>query len=225
MNSHYEQRRPIADLFRSTALSAVDACLRWRISANAVSYASILAAAGAAVCVVEAGRSAWLLLPAVILCAIRLWLNMLDGMVALAGGQATRWGAVVNELPDRVSDALIFFGVAHSGLVWLPGGYLAAVAALLTAYVGTLGQAVGAGRQFGGWMSKPWRMVALGVGALATLGLSLARVDIPGVLGGTWTVLDLTMLVIVAGCVQTMFVRLRLMHSRLSDVRGGEVQA
>jgi hypothetical protein len=36
--------------------------------------------------------------------------------------------------------------------------------ALLVAYVGTLGQAVGVQREFSGWMAKPWRMVALHIG-------------------------------------------------------------
>lgn len=40
-------------------------------------------------------------------------------------------------------------------------GYWAAIMALLTAYIGLLGQAVGAHREFSGIMSKPWRMVAL----------------------------------------------------------------
>ena len=47
------------------------------------------------------------------------------------------------------------------------------LAALAVAYVGTFGQALGGPRQFGGVMSKPWRMVALHVGAWITLALLL----------------------------------------------------
>ncbi len=50
-----------------------------------------------------------------------------------------------------------------------PFWLLAAIVALLTAYVGMLGQAVGVRRQFGGIMSKPWRMVVLHVGSWITL--------------------------------------------------------
>src|SRR5260370_13078402 len=90
---------------------------------------------------------------------------MLGGMVALAWGKASCRGEILNDLPDRISDVLIFAGVAHSGLNHVPSGYWAAILALLTAYVGTLGQAVAARREFGGIMSKPWRMVVLHLGA------------------------------------------------------------
>ena len=64
-----------------------------------------------------------LLLPAVGFCYLRLWLNMLDGMVALASGTASRTGEIANELPDRISDVLIFVGVGHSTLCHPLGGY------------------------------------------------------------------------------------------------------
>jgi phosphatidylglycerophosphate synthase len=131
---------------------------------------------------------------------------MLDGMVALASGKASRTGEIANELPDRISDILIFVGVAHSGLCHPLGGYWAAIFALLVAYVGTLGQAVGARREFSGSMAKPWRMVALHAGAWATLGL-LWFADGDVRFGGL-TVLDWTHLLIVAGSVQTLALRL-----------------
>jgi phosphatidylglycerophosphate synthase len=198
-------RRPIATVFRRTAESSVRACLRLGISADAVSWASLGAAVAAALCFWQSGPLPVLLVPAVGFCYLRLWLNMLDGMVALAAGTASPRGELLNEGPDRVSDVLIFAGVAHSGLVHVVSGYWAAIFALLAAYVGTLGQAVGAGRQFGGVMSKPWRMVTLHAGAWLTLA-QLAHGG-PTVIAGL-SVLDWTCLVIVAGCVQTIGVRL-----------------
>jgi phosphatidylglycerophosphate synthase len=131
---------------------------------------------------------------------------MLDGMVALASGTASRTGEIANELPDRVSDVLIFVGVAHSGLCHPLGGYWAAIFALRVAHVGTLGQAVGAQREFSGLMSKPWRMVALHGGAWVTLGLLWFA---GGHLRyGGLTALDWTHLLIVLGCVQTVALRL-----------------
>jgi len=127
-------------------------------------------------------------------------------MVALALGKASRAGEIVNELPDRISDVIIFAGVAHSGLCHPLGGYWAAVFALLVAYVGILGQAVGVQREFSGLMTKPWRMVTLHVGAWITLALvwwNDGRIRYGGL-----TILDWTNIVIVAGCVQTIWVRL-----------------
>jgi len=148
-------------------------------------------------------------------CYLRLWFNMLDGMVALASGKASWRGEILNDLPDRVSDVLVFAGVAHSGLCAALSGYWAAILAVLTAYVGLFGQAVGVQREFSGLMAKPWRMVALHIGAWLTLGLLWwGRA---GIRFGGLTVLDWTCLVIIAGCVQTITVRLRRILSALRE--------
>jgi phosphatidylglycerophosphate synthase len=176
----------------------------------------MVAAAGAAACFLRSGATPALLVPAVLLAYLRLWLNMLDGMVALAAGTASPRGEIFNEAPDRVSDVLIFAGVAESGLVHPASGYWAAILALLTAYVATLGQAAGARRQFGGVMAKPWRIVTLHAGAWLTLALLGAGVR-PEVAG--LTVLDWTLLVVVVGCVQTIAIRLVRIFRELPAAR------
>lgn len=212
-------RRPIADLFRKTAQSAVRLCVRWEIHPDTISYLSIVAAAGAALCFWRAKAYPALLIAGPAFCYLRLWFNMLDGMVALASGKASWRGEILNDLPDRISDVLIFIGVAHSGLNAPLGGYLTAIFALLASYVGMLGQAVGVHREFSGIMSKPWRMVALHIGAWTTLAFlwwSDGRIQYAG-----WTVLDWTHLIIILGCVQTIWVRLarimRALRERATD--------
>lgn len=200
-------RRPIADRFRMTARGAVRLCIRWGIHPDAISYLSILAAAIAGSCFWRAQSYPVLLIAGPLFCYLRLWLNMLDGMVAVESGKASPRGEILNDLPDRLSDVLIFVGVAHSGLASPLGGYWAAIGALLTAYVGTLGQAVGVQREFSGVMSKPWRMVFLHAGAWVTLGflwLRDGRIQFAG-----WMVLDWIHLLIVLGCAQTIWLRLR----------------
>ncbi|HSY19153.1 MAG TPA: CDP-alcohol phosphatidyltransferase family protein [Candidatus Acidoferrales bacterium] len=205
-------RRPIADAFRKTAQGAVRICVRFNIHPDAVSYLSMVAAALAAVCFWQAGSHPWLLLVGPALCYVRLWCNMLDGMVALASGKASWRGEILNDLPDRISDVLIFAGVAHSGLNAVISGYWAAIFALLTAYVGMLGQAVGVQREFSGLMSKPWRMVTLHIGAWITLGL-IWWGNGP-IYRGKLTVLDWTCILVVFGCTQTIWVRLsRIMQA------------
>lgn len=199
-------RRPIASAFRRTAHLAVRLCLRWRIHPDSISYSSILVSLTAGACFWKSSHRPILLIIAPLLCYVRLWLNMLDGMVALAAHQASRRGEILNDLPDRASDILIFAGVAHSGLTHPIVVYWAIIFALLTAYVGTLGQAVGAKREFGGIMSKPWRMVALHVGAwltFASIRWSGADVSLAHL-----TILDWTCLIVIAGCIQTIWVRL-----------------
>jgi len=172
-----------------------------------------MAAAGmAAICFWQAGAHPWLLLFGPAFCYLRLWCNMLDGMVALASGKASWRGEILNDLPDRISDVLIFAGVAHSGLNAVVSGYWAAILALITAYVGMFGQAVGVQREFGGLMSKPWRMVTLHLGAWITLGLIWWGDN--AIRWGGLTILDWTCLLVVLGCVQTIWVRLnRIMHA------------
>ena len=199
-----EWRRPIAACFRATARRAVGFCVSRRIHADTISYSSIVASAAAGVCFWRAADSPWLLFVAPVFCYVRLWLNMLDGMVALAARQASARGEILNDLPDRVSDVLIFVGVAHSGLASPFSGYWAAIFALLTAYVGTLGQAVGVQREFSGPMSKPWRMVLLHAGAWCAAAAPFVDAQV----GASLTLLDYTCILIVLGCVQTIAVRL-----------------
>jgi phosphatidylglycerophosphate synthase len=204
-------RRPIAGIFRRTADAATRFCVRHGIHPDAISYLSILAAAVAAICFWKAGEIRWFLIVAPLFCYLRLWFNMLDGMVAVAAGKASRRGEILNDLPDRVSDVIIFGGVAHSGLMNPIFGYWAAIAALLTAYVGLFGQALGVQREFGGIMSKPWRMVALHIGAWLEF---LSCRSFSG-----FTILDWTCVIVIAGCVQTIVVRLKRITGALQDKR------
>ena len=137
---------------------------------------------------------------------------MLDGMVAVAAGKASLCGELVNDLPDRFSDITIFVGVAHSGLMNPLIGYWAAIFASLTAYVGLFGQALGVQREFGGIMSKPWRMVAVTIGAWLTFFCD-------GHVFASFTILDWTCFVVIVGCVQTIVVRLKRITTALQNKR------
>ena len=182
---------------------------------DAISYLSIVAAIAAALCFWKSAECLWLLFVAPLFCYLRLWCNMLDGMVALASKRASARGEVLNDLPDRISDVVIFTGLAHSGWIHPFFGYWGAIFALLTAYVGLLGQAVGAQREFGGVMSKPWRMVMLHAGAWLTLACLTWR---PGAIRlGNFTILEWTCLIVIAGCSQTIAVRLRAILAALRN--------
>ncbi len=133
----------------------------------------------------------------------RLLCNMLDGMVAIEGGRKSRTGPIWNELPDRVADAaaLVGAGYAVGGIVWL--GWLAAVMAMLTAYVRAIGASNGAGEAFLGIMSKPKRMFCLTVACL------VAAVGFPDV------ALPVVLSLVVVGCLITCVQRLGWIEGRL----------
>jgi phosphatidylglycerophosphate synthase len=202
-------RRPIAEPFRRTAEATTQQlCVRLGIHPDAISYLSIVAALAAAFCFWKSGKAPWLLIVAPLFCYLRLWFNMLDGMVAVAAAKASSRGEILNDLPDRVSDVMIFAGVAHSGLMNPVLGYWAAIFVLLTAYVGLFGQAIGVQREFSGLMSKPWRMVALHLGAWATF--AYWRWNTGSIQSiASFTIFDWTCLLVIAGCLQTIIVRLK----------------
>jgi phosphatidylglycerophosphate synthase len=207
--------RPIAQVFRRTGNGATNLCVRLGIPPDAISYLSILAALAAALCFWKSGRNTWLLIIAPLFCYLRLWFNMLDGMVAVAAGKASARGEIVNDLPDRVSDVIIFVGVAHSHLMIPLIGYWTAIVSVFTAYVGLFGQAIGGRREFGGIMSKPWRMVVLSLGAWAMFVFRSCQAELHDF--GRLTTLDWTCLVIIAGCLQTIIVRLKRIMTTLQD--------
>ena len=211
-------RRPIADIFRRTAHGMTRLCVRCQIHPDAISYLSVIAAALGAVCFWKSGQQPWLLSFAPLFCYVRLWCNMLDGMVALASGKASWRGEILNDLPDRISDVLIFAGAAHSGWVNPIIGYWAAIFALLTAYAGMFGQAVGVQREFSGVMSKPWRMLVLHAGAWITLACLCWNGG--GIRFASLTVLDWACLIVIAGCLQTMTIRLRRIMAALRAKSG-----
>src|SRR5438552_18114961 len=124
-------RRPIANIFRRTADAATRFCVRNGIHPDTISYLSVVAAFAAAICFWKSGEIRWLLIIAPLFSYLRLWFNMLDGMVAVAAGKASGRGEILNDLPDRVSDVIIFVGVAPSGLMTPIFGYCAANAAVL----------------------------------------------------------------------------------------------
>jgi len=148
----------------------------------------------------ETATAAWL--AAALLIQLRLVANMLDGMVAIGGGTASRLGELYNELPDRVSDAAVLVGLGYAGGGEATLGYLAALGAIATAYVRAVGQAAGAGAAFGGPMAKQHRMQVVTLCAVycAVAGPFVgAGVGLPSIALG----------VIGAGTVLTVLLRLR----------------
>jgi phosphatidylglycerophosphate synthase len=113
------------------------------------------------------------LLGAVLAIQLRLLCNLLDGMVAVEHGRGGPSGPIWNELPDRISDSMLLVGAGYAaaagGLGWASGvGWIAALLAVLTAYVRELGRGLGQPPDFTGPGAKPQRMAVLSVAALAS---------------------------------------------------------
>jgi phosphatidylglycerophosphate synthase len=167
-------RRPIASRTAAWAQKLAAECLRRGYAPNQISQASVGFAAVAclAFCLSLVGSAAFFCIVAALAIQGRLICNLIDGMVAVEGGQATTDGAFWNEVPDRPSDILILVG-AGIGAGYPVLGLIAALAALGTAYIRALGVGLRQPEDFSGPMAKQHRMavitVACALGAVESL--------------------------------------------------------
>ncbi len=149
---------------------------RRRISPNQISIASIFFAMLGSICFLllpNAGSTGRWLLPilAAVFIQCRLLCNLFDGMVAIEGGKKTHSGELFNDMPDRISDALLIVsaGYAISIISWGETlGWCAALLAIMTAYVRTLAASLGAPVNFQGPMAKQHRMALLTAACIIT---------------------------------------------------------
>lgn len=153
--------------FQNLLRPITDALFRAGVTANQVTTAAMLASVsyGLWLLLAPAGPWPYLLLPLFLL--LRMALNAMDGMLAREYQQQSHAGAILNEVGDVVSDAVLY-----APFFLLPGASLALGAtvmllALLTEFVGLLGHVTGAGRRYDGPLGKSDR--ALVFGALALL--------------------------------------------------------
>jgi phosphatidylglycerophosphate synthase len=163
------ERRPIASRNHPMAIRIAGWIAGLGVSPNAISVAGMIAGVLAGVTFVFTGTAelGWLaFVVAAALVQLRLLANMLDGMVAVQTAQASPVGELFNEVPDRVSDAAILVGAGYAAGSQPELGYLAAIAALFTAYVRAEGKVAGAAQEFCGPMAKPQRMAVMTLAAL-----------------------------------------------------------
>src|SRR6516162_4709697 len=203
-------RRPIATRNRKWAQTATAWLASRKVSPNVISIAGMCACIVAGVVLgltsVAYHRIFWLL--AALGAQLRLTANMLDGMVALASGRASKTGELYNEVPDRVSDAAMFIG---AGFAWggnVALGYIATILAIFTAYIRAAGTIAGAPNEFCGPMAKQHRMLVITVICVYS-----------AVIPRPWQILHfdnievgamgLGLTVIIAGCVITVLRRFK----------------
>ncbi len=141
---------------------------------------------------------------------MRLLCNLFDGMVALEGGKSTKSGELYNDIPDRISDSILFIAVGYTISVVSWGvelGYFAALVAMMTAYVRVLGASMDAGSCFKGPMAKQHRM------AILTLSLLLTPISI--IVAEQNYVLFLALLMIAIGSLVTVINRTYTIYATL----------
>lgn len=199
---------------------------RFGVCPNAVSVASVVFAAAAGFCLAmspaaRGGARAAMLLAAAALVQLRLLCNLLDGMLAVEEGLATRDGVLYNEIPDRIADVLVLAGAGYATasppafalgvpvgeLLGATLGWTAAVLALFTAYVRVLGGSLGVTQTFAGPMAKQHRMFT--VTATSMMAAMEAWRGLP------MRALQLGLLIVVLGSIVTIVRRIRQIEREL----------
>jgi phosphatidylglycerophosphate synthase len=200
-------RRPLRTRQRAWAIAIARWLVEARVTPNTISLLSVLFAAMTGACLLlQAGSGLALriilLVTAAVFIQLRLLCNMLDGMVAIEGGLKTPTGDIFNDFPDRISDivTLVCAGYAISGVSWGAGlGWVAALLAVLTAYVRLLGGSLGLPQDFSGPMAKPHRMALMTAACL--LQAALASIDQGGL------VMTVALLLVAGGSLVTVWRR------------------
>jgi phosphatidylglycerophosphate synthase len=163
-----EARRPLASRSTRWAGSLARAAVRSGLTADAISIWSLLLAGAGATAMLTL-RQPWNLLACAAGIQLRLLCNLLDGMVAIEGGRKSKVGVLYNEVPDRIADSLFLVALGYGiAMPWL--GWLAALAAAVTAYIRVLGGTFGLAQDFRGPLAKQHRMAVMTAGCLLGIG-------------------------------------------------------
>ncbi|MDO4431362.1 MAG: CDP-alcohol phosphatidyltransferase family protein [Lonepinella koalarum] len=176
---------------------------------NEISCLSAIFAALGAICLVIFPYTHFsFLLICVIFIQLRLLCNLLDGMVAIEGGKKTAIGDIFNEFPDRIADSLLLIALGYaSQLAWL--GWLAALLAMMTAYIRVFGGSLGFSQSFMGPMAKQHRMAVLTISCL----LSILEIS----LWQTYYSLSIGLGIITLGSAYTCFTRTMYIINQLQQ--------
>jgi len=165
------------------------------VSPNALSAAGLAAAALAGIAFLF--RGGWPLVFGALFAFLNAVFDALDGKVAKMTGKASRRGDFLDHVLDRYADVLILGGITLgpfcSQWPWL--GLLAIIGVLLTSYMGTQAQAVGAGRIYAGVLGRADRLVILFGAALLQAAYDPDSLVVLGIDPARYTVLAWTMAV------------------------------
>lgn len=153
---------------------------RWGVTPDVLTVVSLLFAVFAAVAFALAAEGRLLLLLVASACvSLNAILDGLDGKLARMTNTATARGDYLDHVIDRYSDLAILAGIALSPLADIRWGLFAIVGTFLTSYMGTQAQALGLGRNYGGWLGRADRLVILIATPVVAYGAELLGYEFP----------------------------------------------
>ena len=147
-------RRHFAKLLRLLALPLIKA----RVSPNAVTASSLVAALAYVVVLVSWGRGAAPLYLGLL--ALASLLDSLDGVVARALGRASEWGSFLDSFTDRICDAIFTYSLYLLEVAPLHAAVAQMVGAFLVSYARARGESLGVKMEGVGVMERSERLIA-----------------------------------------------------------------
>ncbi len=164
------------------------------VNPNMISWAGLILALACGVVFWLSGTEGneWMLVLGAFMVIVSGYFDALDGKVAKLSGKAGPKGDYLDHVFDRYADVFMIGGVAFCAAWCDPYlGMLALIGVLLTSYMGTQAQAIGAPRLYAGLLGRADRvvlstlfpliqyiMIQLGYGTLDIAGFSVTWMEI-----------------------------------------------
>lgn len=142
----------------------VSLAIRLGLTPNICTIISLLGAGGAAVAFYYGE-----ILLGVLMVAANAVFDAIDGAIAREQRTESPKGDFLDHVIDRYADILIITGIAAGGFASWPIGIFALTGVLMSSYLGTQAQAVGAGRFYGGVLGRADRLVLLMIAGVLDL--------------------------------------------------------
>ena len=132
---------------------------------------------------------------------LRLFCNMMDGLLAVEGGLKSATGELFNAIPDRIVAAFILVPLGYAGgTEWsIALGWAAMGGSVLTAYVRALGASLTGKHDFCGPMAKQHRTAVMTLACVTSAVSAWLKVEFP--------LMPWALAVIATGCVVTVLRR------------------
>lgn len=144
------------------------------VSANQVTLSAVALSFAGGAAVFLAPESRWALGALPLVLFVRMALNAIDGMLAREHDMQTPLGAILNELGDVVSDALLYLPFAMVPGVSAPWVVAFVVLSIISEMTGVVAVQIGASRRYDGPSGKSDRAFLVGA-----MGLGLALTWLP----------------------------------------------
>jgi CDP-diacylglycerol--glycerol-3-phosphate 3-phosphatidyltransferase len=142
--------------------------IKWKISPTAINVWAVIVSILGGLSFYFSDKYLWFLILFPFLAFIRTAFNALDGMIARETKAKNQgWGEVLNESLDRMSDIMIFLGLAFTSYVNFQLASITLILILFSSYLGIVSKAAGGKRTYSAYMGKADRMFYLSVGAVA----------------------------------------------------------